>query len=47
VKKVLSKFSMDEAKSMSTPLGGHFRLTKDQSPKIDQEKAYMSKVPCT
>jgi hypothetical protein len=36
---------MDEAKSVSTPLGSHFRLTKDQSSKTDQEKAYMSKVP--
>jgi hypothetical protein len=36
---------MDEAKLVSTPLGSHFRLTKDQSPKTDQEKAYMSKVP--
>jgi hypothetical protein len=45
VKKILSKFSMDEAKSVSTPLGSHFKLTKDQSPKTDQEKAYMNKVP--
>jgi hypothetical protein len=45
VKKVLSRFGMDGAKSVSTPLGGHFRLTKDQSPKTDQEKVYMSKVP--
>jgi hypothetical protein len=45
VKKILSIFSMDEAKSVSTALGSHFRLTKDQSPKTDQKKAYMSKVP--
>jgi hypothetical protein len=45
VKKILSRFSMDGAKSVSTPLGSHFRLTKDQSPKTDKEKAYMSKVP--
>jgi hypothetical protein len=45
VKKVLSRFSMDGAKSVSTPLGSHFRLTNDQSPKTDQEKVYMSKVP--
>jgi hypothetical protein len=45
VKKILSRFSMDEAKSVSTPLGSHFKLTKDQSPKTDQEKAYMNKVP--
>ena len=29
VKRILSKFSMDEAKPVSTPLGSHFRLTKD------------------
>jgi hypothetical protein len=45
VKKILSRFSMDEAKSVSTPLGSHFRLTKDPSPKTNQEKTYMSKVP--
>ena len=36
---------MDEAKPVSTPLGSHFRLTKDQSPKTEQKQAYMSKVP--
>ena len=35
VKKILSRFSMDEAKLVSTPLGSHFKLTKDQSPKAD------------
>jgi hypothetical protein len=29
-KKVLSRFNMDEAKLVSTPLGSHFRLTEDQ-----------------
>jgi hypothetical protein len=47
VKKVLSIFSMDGAKSVSTPLGSHFRLTKDQSPKTDKEKVNMNKVPYT
>ena len=31
VKKVLSRFNMNEAKPMSTPLGSHFRLIKEQS----------------
>jgi hypothetical protein len=44
VKKVISIFSMGGAKSVSTQLGSHFRLTKDYSPKIDHEKIYMSKV---
>jgi hypothetical protein len=47
VKKVLSIFSLDGAKSVSTPLGSHFRLTKDQSPKTDQKKVYMNNVPYT
>jgi hypothetical protein len=42
VKKIFSKFSMIRAKSGSTLLEIHFRLTKDQSPKMDQEKAYTS-----
>ncbi|RVW76558.1 Retrovirus-related Pol polyprotein from transposon TNT 1-94 [Vitis vinifera] len=32
VKKVLSKFNISEAKPMSTPLGSHFKLSKEQSP---------------
>jgi hypothetical protein len=45
VKKILNRFSMDGAKSVNTPLGSHFRITKDQSPKTDQETTYMNKVP--
>ena len=45
MKKILNRFSIDGAKSVSTPLGSHFKLTKDQSPKTNQEKTYMSKVP--
>ena len=33
VKKVLSRFNMNEAKPVSTPLGSHFKLSKEQSPK--------------
>ena len=29
VKKVLSRFSMDNTKPVSTPLGNHFKLSKD------------------
>ena len=29
---------------MSTPLASHFRLSKDQSPSIEQERVYMAKV---
>ena len=45
VRKVLSRFNMDKAKYVSTPLGSHFRLCKDQSPKTDKKIEHMSKVP--
>ena len=45
VKKVLSKFNMNEAKPVSTPLGSHFKLSKEQSPKTKEERDHMSKVP--
>nr|CAN76388.1 hypothetical protein VITISV_037906 [Vitis vinifera] len=45
VKKVLSRFNMNEAKLMSTPLGSHFKLSKEQSLKIEEERDHMSKVP--
>ncbi|KAL6328733.1 hypothetical protein AAG906_003750 [Vitis piasezkii] len=45
VKKVLNKFKMNEAKPVSTPLGSHFKLNKEQSPKTEEERDHMSKVP--
>ena len=36
---------MNEAKLVSTPLGSHFKLSKEQSPKTEEERDYMSKVP--
>uniref|UniRef100_A0A7N2MUY1 Retrovirus-related Pol polyprotein from transposon TNT 1-94 n=1 Tax=Quercus lobata TaxID=97700 RepID=A0A7N2MUY1_QUELO len=45
VKKVLSRFNMNEAKPVSTPLGSHFKLSKEQSPKTEEEREHMSKVP--
>ena len=36
---------MNEAKLVSTPLGSHFKLSKEQSPKIGEERDHMSKVP--
>jgi len=38
-------FSMDNVKPVSTPLGNHFKLSKDQSPKIELECRYMDKIP--
>ena len=36
---------MNEAKPVSTPLGSHFKLSKEQSPKTEEEMDHMSKVP--
>ena len=43
--KVLSKFNMNEVKPMSTLLDSHFKLSKEQSPKAEEERDHMSKVP--
>ncbi|KAI3450211.1 hypothetical protein Pfo_006876 [Paulownia fortunei] len=43
--KVLQRFAMYEAKSVSTPLGKHFKLSATQAPGSDEEKNYMSRVP--
>ena len=45
VKKVLSRFNMNEAKPVSTHLGSHFKLSKEQSLKTEEERDHMSKVP--
>ena len=47
VKKVLNRFNMNEAKPVSTPLGSHFKLSKEQSPKIEEERNHISKEPYT
>ena len=36
---------MCDAKSVRTPLASHSRLSKDQSPKTEEEKDFMAKVP--
>ena len=36
---------MSNAKSVSTPLANHFRLSLDQCPKSDKEIKDMAKVP--
>ncbi|XXG47058.1 hypothetical protein AAC387_Pa02g1763 [Persea americana] len=45
VEKVLNKFNMHGAKPVSTPLVSHFKLSKELSPKTEQEKENMFKVP--
>ncbi|KAI3767934.1 hypothetical protein L2E82_18363 [Cichorium intybus] len=45
IKKVLEKFSMADAKARSTPLGSQLKLSKKQSPKTEEDKEQMAKVP--
>ena len=45
VEKVLQRFSMENAKAISTPLPGHLKLTKEMYPKTQEEEDKMSKVP--
>ena len=45
VKKVLNRFNMNKAKPVGTPLGNHFKLSKEQASKTEEERDYMSKVP--
>ena len=45
VKKVLSRFNMNEAKPVNTPLCSHFKLSKGQSLKTKEERDHMNKVP--
>ena len=45
VKKVLSKFNINETKPISTSLSSHFKLSKEQSPKTEEERDHISKVP--
>ena len=45
LKKVLERFGMHDAKSVSTPLASHFRLSAAQSPTSKEEENYMARVP--
>ena len=42
VKKVLKRFNMADAKPVNVPLGGHFKLSKAQTPMTENEKTLMS-----
>ena len=37
MKKVLSRFSISDAKSVSTPMVTYFKLSKEQSPITEEE----------
>ncbi|XP_076948651.1 uncharacterized protein LOC143620993 [Bidens hawaiensis] len=45
--KVLERFRINDEKTKprNTPLGSHFKLTKDQSPRTEEERTEMAKVP--
>ena len=43
--KVITKFSMENAKVVNVPLGGHYKLSPEQSPSTDQEREDMIGVP--
>ncbi|KAH9327563.1 hypothetical protein KI387_007741, partial [Taxus chinensis] len=42
---VLERLNNYVAKKFGTPLAGHFKLSKEMCPRIEQERIEMSKVP--
>uniref|UniRef100_A0A2N9IRB9 Integrase catalytic domain-containing protein n=1 Tax=Fagus sylvatica TaxID=28930 RepID=A0A2N9IRB9_FAGSY len=45
VERVLERFNMKHAKLVSTPLGGHFKLSKKSCPLSNKEKENMASIP--
>ena len=45
IEKVLERFSMSNSKPVSTPLASHFKLSSQQCPTSEKEKAEMKKIP--
>ena len=45
IKKVLHHFNMHDAKSVSTPIASHFKLSALQCASTDEDSEYMSRVP--
>lgn len=45
MEKVLNRFSMENCKSVSSPLAAHFRLPENDSPKSEDEIEYMANIP--
>ncbi|KAM6575709.1 hypothetical protein CsatA_024036 [Cannabis sativa] len=45
VERILERFNMKDAKSVSSPLGGQFRLTKKSCPSSEEEKRNMLAIP--
>lgn len=44
IEKVLKRFNMQNAKPLSAPLAGHFKLSNEHFPKSQEKIDYMSKV---
>ena len=45
IEKVLSRFGMENAKPVATPLGSQFKLSKDMCPTSEEDKRYMANIP--
>ena len=45
IKKIISRFNMEKAKSIRTPLAGHFKISTSLSPKTQEDIKYMAKIP--
>jgi len=45
IDKVLQRFGMEKAKVVSSPLGGHCKLSSKQTPSNEKEKEEMRKIP--
>ena len=45
IERMLEMFNMKNPKKVSTPLGGHFKLSKRLSPSTEKEKGEMSVIP--
>ena len=47
IEKVVQRFSMDDAKGVSTPLASHFKLSKRLCPQTKAEEEQMVRIPYT
>jgi ATP-binding cassette subfamily B (MDR/TAP) protein 1 len=45
IEKVLQRFNMHDAQSVSTPIASHFKLSAEQCASSDEDIEYMLKVP--
>ncbi|KAK9200159.1 hypothetical protein WN944_015355 [Citrus x changshan-huyou] len=45
MKRVLTRFNMEDSKPVSTPLSAHFQLSKSLEPTTDDDFNYMRKIP--